>query len=122
MSLDNTVQSKAPLLRFRSVFVSDVHLGTRGCSAEYLLDFLHSVECETLYLVGSAYIFVVVFVDRNFSGRRYLVRSSSRRLVQPAIYCRLGAYARVDGGYPAGLRGSMVRSGIWSGMPCRSLD
>lgn len=52
MSLDNTVHSKAPLLRFRSVFISDVHLGTRGCSAEYLLDFLHSVECETLYLVG----------------------------------------------------------------------
>jgi len=43
--------SKAPL-KFRSVFISDIHLGFRGCSADYLLDFLHSIETETLYLVG----------------------------------------------------------------------
>jgi UDP-2,3-diacylglucosamine pyrophosphatase LpxH len=41
-----------PVLRFRSVFISDVHLGFKGCSAEFLLDFLRSVETETLYLVG----------------------------------------------------------------------
>ncbi|GFE78362.1 UDP-2,3-diacylglucosamine hydrolase [Steroidobacter agaridevorans] len=41
-----------PVFRFRSVFISDIHLGFRGCSADYLLDFLHSVECDTLYLVG----------------------------------------------------------------------
>jgi UDP-2,3-diacylglucosamine pyrophosphatase LpxH len=29
-----------------------VHLGTRGCNAALLVDFLQSVECETLYLVG----------------------------------------------------------------------
>jgi UDP-2,3-diacylglucosamine pyrophosphatase LpxH len=34
------------------VFISDIHLGFRGCSAAYLLDFLRSVETETLYLVG----------------------------------------------------------------------
>jgi UDP-2,3-diacylglucosamine pyrophosphatase LpxH len=39
-------------LRFRSVFISDVHLGFKGCQATYLLDFLRSVECERLYLVG----------------------------------------------------------------------
>jgi len=39
-------------LRFRSVFISDIHLGFRGCSADYLLDFLHSIETDTLYLVG----------------------------------------------------------------------
>jgi UDP-2,3-diacylglucosamine pyrophosphatase LpxH len=43
--------SKTPL-KFRTVFISDIHLGFRGCSAEYLLDFLHSIETETLYLVG----------------------------------------------------------------------
>ncbi|MFL6577801.1 MAG: UDP-2,3-diacylglucosamine diphosphatase, partial [Povalibacter sp.] len=37
---------------FRSVFISDVHLGFRGCSAAYLLDFLRSIETENLYLVG----------------------------------------------------------------------
>ena len=38
--------------RYRALFISDTHLGTRGCRAEYLLDFLRHHECETLYLVG----------------------------------------------------------------------
>lgn len=38
--------------RVRTVWISDVHLGFRGCSAELLLDFLHSTECDELYLVG----------------------------------------------------------------------
>ena len=43
--------SPAPL-KLRTVFVSDIHLGFKGCSAELLLDFLHSVEMEYLFLVG----------------------------------------------------------------------
>jgi UDP-2,3-diacylglucosamine pyrophosphatase LpxH len=39
-------------IRVRSVWISDVHLGFHGCSAEFLLDFLHNVECDYLYLVG----------------------------------------------------------------------
>jgi UDP-2,3-diacylglucosamine pyrophosphatase LpxH len=39
-------------LRVRTVFISDLHLGTPGCRADALLDFLREVECETLYLVG----------------------------------------------------------------------
>jgi UDP-2,3-diacylglucosamine pyrophosphatase LpxH len=38
--------------RYRTVFISDVHLGTRGCQAELLLDFIRHVECDALYLVG----------------------------------------------------------------------
>jgi UDP-2,3-diacylglucosamine pyrophosphatase LpxH len=38
--------------RFRSVFISDVHLGTPGCQAEALLDFLKSHPSERLYLLG----------------------------------------------------------------------
>jgi UDP-2,3-diacylglucosamine pyrophosphatase LpxH len=34
------------------LFLSDVHLGTRGCQAERLLDFLRRHEAETIYLVG----------------------------------------------------------------------
>ena len=41
-----------PCLALRTVWISDVHLGTPGCNAELLLDFLKSIECETLYLVG----------------------------------------------------------------------
>jgi UDP-2,3-diacylglucosamine pyrophosphatase LpxH len=38
--------------RYRSIWISDIHLGTRGCQAEYLLDFLKNTESEYLYLVG----------------------------------------------------------------------
>ena len=38
--------------RFRALFISDVHLGTRGCQAEKLLDFLRVHDAETIYLVG----------------------------------------------------------------------
>ena len=41
-----------PALRLRSVFISDVHLGFKGCRAEFLLSFLRRVECEQIYLVG----------------------------------------------------------------------
>jgi UDP-2,3-diacylglucosamine pyrophosphatase LpxH len=39
-------------LKVRSVFISDVHLGFKGCSAELLLDFLHSVDMDHLFLIG----------------------------------------------------------------------
>jgi len=45
------VHSMTPL-RYRSIFISDVHLGFRGCRADFLLDFLRNTECEYLYLVG----------------------------------------------------------------------
>ena len=38
--------------RYRALFISDVHLGTRGCQAERLLDFLREHPSENLYLVG----------------------------------------------------------------------
>ncbi|TFZ08040.1 UDP-2,3-diacylglucosamine diphosphatase [Ramlibacter humi] len=38
--------------RLRAVFVSDIHLGTPGCQAAALLDFLKHHPSETLYLVG----------------------------------------------------------------------
>ena len=38
--------------RHHAIFLSDIHLGTRGCQADILLDFLKNNECEHLYLVG----------------------------------------------------------------------
>ena len=38
--------------RHRTIFISDTHLGTRGCKAEALADFLAHNDCETLFLVG----------------------------------------------------------------------
>jgi UDP-2,3-diacylglucosamine pyrophosphatase LpxH len=42
-------------LKYRSIFISDVHLGSKNCKAEYLLDFLRSTESEYLYLVGDIF-------------------------------------------------------------------
>ena len=36
----------------RSIFVSDIHLGTRACQADKLLDFLREYQSEHLFLVG----------------------------------------------------------------------
>jgi UDP-2,3-diacylglucosamine pyrophosphatase LpxH len=37
---------------YRTIFISDTHLGTRAAQTSALLDFLKHAECETLYLVG----------------------------------------------------------------------
>lgn len=41
-----------PPRTYRALFISDVHLGTRGCQAELILDFLKHHEADTVYLVG----------------------------------------------------------------------
>lgn len=43
--------SDAPY-KVRAIFLSDIHLGTRGCQAERLLEFLKNHEAEYLYLLG----------------------------------------------------------------------
>jgi UDP-2,3-diacylglucosamine pyrophosphatase LpxH len=44
--------SHAAGYRYRTIWLSDIHLGTRGCKAEYLIDFLRHNDAQTLYLVG----------------------------------------------------------------------
>ena len=46
------LQPGPTITRYRTVFLSDVHLGTRGSRADFLADFLEQTSCETLYLVG----------------------------------------------------------------------
>jgi UDP-2,3-diacylglucosamine pyrophosphatase LpxH len=38
--------------RFRTLFISDAHLGTKGCQAGFLLDFLDKHHADRIYLVG----------------------------------------------------------------------
>lgn len=45
-------QKKRKTRHYRSVFISDTHLGTKAARADLLLDFLKSVTCDHLYLVG----------------------------------------------------------------------
>ncbi len=46
--MDATVEPR----HYRTLFLSDIHLGTRGCQAELLLDFMRYNDAETIYLVG----------------------------------------------------------------------
>ncbi len=41
-----------PAHRYRTIWLSDIHLGSSGCQATYLLDFLRHNDSEYLYLVG----------------------------------------------------------------------
>ena len=47
--------SGAPRRHFRTIWISDVHLGTRGCACAMLLDFLDHCDSDTLYLVGDIF-------------------------------------------------------------------
>jgi len=38
--------------KYRTIWISDIHLGTRGCNAEMLIDFLDHVDSDMMYLVG----------------------------------------------------------------------
>jgi UDP-2,3-diacylglucosamine pyrophosphatase LpxH len=49
---DDEPGEPARRLRFRAIFISDLHLGTPGCQAGPLLDFLRRTESDRLYLVG----------------------------------------------------------------------
>lgn len=47
----NATPPRRPI-RLQSVFISDVHLGYRGCRADYLLNFLAAVETRNLFVIG----------------------------------------------------------------------
>lgn len=52
LSFTQPVVPDEELYHYRSVWISDVHLGTRGSQATALLGFLRTFECDTLYVVG----------------------------------------------------------------------
>jgi len=49
---DDEANGEPESKRYRTIFLSDIHLGTKGCQAEFLLDFMRYNESDTLYLVG----------------------------------------------------------------------
>ena len=64
--------------RYRTIWISDVHLGTAGCKAEYLLDFLRCTDSDTLYLVGD-------IVDAWQLKRSWYWRQSHNDVVQKLL-------------------------------------
>lgn len=47
-----TLHAPQPMHRYRAIFISDLHLGTRGCRSDFLADFLRRTSSEKLFLVG----------------------------------------------------------------------
>jgi UDP-2,3-diacylglucosamine pyrophosphatase LpxH len=48
----NALTSSGNIPHYRAVFISDTHLGTRGCRSDFLADFLSRISCDKLFLVG----------------------------------------------------------------------
>ena len=51
-SFGKTAEELLASRRYRAAWISDTHLGTRGCNAVALLDFLRETDFDTLYIVG----------------------------------------------------------------------
>jgi len=64
--------------RHRTIFISDTHLGTPGCKAEALADFLAHNECDTLFLVGD-------IVDGWQLKRRWFWTEAQQRVVNEIL-------------------------------------
>jgi UDP-2,3-diacylglucosamine pyrophosphatase LpxH len=47
-----TLDASPGTYRYRAIFISDLHLGTRGCRSDFLADFLRRTSSDKLYLVG----------------------------------------------------------------------
>ena len=62
----------------RTIFISDVHLGTRGCKAELLAEFLACNSCDTMYLVGD-------IVDGWQLKRRWYWTEAQTRVVREIL-------------------------------------
>lgn len=70
--------SKKDVVRFRTIWISDLHLGTSGCQAQRLLEFLKATESETLYLVGD-------IVDGWQLKRRWFWDQTHNNIVQTVL-------------------------------------
>lgn len=71
---------------YRSIFISDLHLGTRGCDVDHLLSFLKNNTADTLYLVGDIIDFwalsrKVYFPPKHLEVLQLLVKISKKKKV-----------------------------------------
>jgi len=92
----------------RSIFLSDIHLGFPGCSADYLCEFLASTRCQQLYLVGDIIDFwylrkrrywpnqhsrvIQLFLEKAIQGTRVvLVPGNHDETLRPYSQLTIGA-------------------------------
>jgi UDP-2,3-diacylglucosamine pyrophosphatase LpxH len=68
----------AEVRHYRAIWISDIHLGTSGCKADFLLDFLRVNESDQLYLVGD-------IVDGGQLKRGWYWKQSHNDVVQKIL-------------------------------------
>jgi UDP-2,3-diacylglucosamine pyrophosphatase LpxH len=77
----------------RSIWISDFHLGTRGCKANALLSFLRNHEAENLYLVGD-------IVDGWNAGPSWYWSAAQKAVVEEiAVWRRRGRVEVLPGNH-----------------------
>lgn len=65
-------------MHFRTIFISDVHLGSKACNAEAALDFLKTHSCDALYIVGD-------FIDLWALRRKVFLPQSHVNVIQRVL-------------------------------------
>jgi len=78
MEAATILEDDEPALRFRAIFISDVHLGTPGSQAGPLLEFLRHTESDELYLVGD-------IIDGWQLKRRWYWHQSHNDVIQKVL-------------------------------------
>jgi UDP-2,3-diacylglucosamine pyrophosphatase LpxH len=77
-AIEDQVEDATPTLRFRAIFISDIHLGTASCQAGHLLDFLRHTDSRDLYLVGD-------IIDGWQLKRRWFWNQSHNDVIQKVL-------------------------------------
>ena len=65
-------------MKYRAIWISDLHLGSRHSQSALLLKFLHDTECEQLYLVGD-------IIDGWELRRRWLWSADANTVIQKIL-------------------------------------
>ena len=80
---------------YRSLFLSDLHLGAPGCRADALLAFLQGHDAETIYLVGDTFdLWDPLFVTWGATERQIVSLISSRVTSGRRVVCLVGNHDR----------------------------
>lgn len=81
--------------RFRSLFLSDLHLGAPGCRAEAILDFLQTHDADTIYLVGDTFdLWDPLIVHWGPAERQVVSLLAARAAAGRRIVCLVGNHDR----------------------------
>ncbi len=81
--------------RFRSLFLSDLHLGAPGCRAEAILTFLQGHDADTIYLVGDTFdLWDPLFIQWGASEQRIVALLAERVAAGRQVVCLIGNHDR----------------------------